>query len=86
MPTISLFYGVVIRMYNREHGPPHFHAYYAEHDAAIVIETLEVLEGSLPRRALSLVLEWASQHRAELAEDWRLAMAQQPTRRIAPLR
>ena len=83
------FYGIIIRMYTEPDAPhhrPHFHAYYAEHDAAIVIETLEVLEGSLPRRALSLVLEWASQHRAELAEDWRLAMAQQPTRRIAPLR
>lgn len=26
MPTISVFYGIVIEMYWREHGPPHFHA------------------------------------------------------------
>jgi hypothetical protein len=53
MPTISSFFGIVIRMYYDDHMPPHFHAYYAEHDAALTIETLEVLEGNLPKRAFS---------------------------------
>lgn len=29
MPVITRFYGIVIRMYFREHGVPHFHAVYA---------------------------------------------------------
>jgi hypothetical protein len=53
MPRISAFYGIVIAMYYEEHGLPHFHARYAEHDASIAIDTLEILGGSLPRRALA---------------------------------
>jgi len=60
MPTISAFYGILIQIFWREHGPPHFHALYAEHEALIDIRTLEVMQGGLPKRALALVLEWAS--------------------------
>src|SRR5437868_1804837 len=72
MPTISTFYGILIQMFWRDHVPPHFHALYAEHEAQIDIRTLEVIEGDLPKRALVLVLEWASEHRSELMEDWDL--------------
>lgn len=58
MPTISQFYGIIIRMFFEEHAPPHFHAQYGEHKAAINILTLELEDGKLPRRALNLVLEW----------------------------
>jgi hypothetical protein len=68
MPTISAFYGVLIQMFWADHGPPHFHALYAEFEALIDIRTLEVMRGRLPRRALVLVLEWAAQHRDELTE------------------
>ncbi len=85
MPTISSFLGIVVRTYHDEHPEPHFHAYYGEHSAAIAIDTLEVLEGTLPRRVLGLVLEWASAHRAELRENWRLAEAHQPLQSIDPL-
>jgi Domain of unknown function (DUF4160) len=54
---ISAFYGIVIAMYYRDHAPPHFHAIYGEHEATVVIETLEVLGGYLPTRALRLVRE-----------------------------
>ncbi len=85
MPTICEFFGIVIRMYYQDHAPAHFHAYYGEHNAVVEIETLQVREGRLPRRALSLVVEWAIEHREELLEDWRLAQAHQPLRRVAPL-
>jgi hypothetical protein len=85
MPTISQFFGIIIRMYFDEHAPPHFHAIYAEHEACIAIETLDVVRGAMPRRALALVLEWASVHRDELRENWRLAEAQEALRRIEPL-
>jgi len=55
MPTISIFYGIIIRMFFEEHAPPHFHAQYGEYKAAINILTLEIEEGRLPRRALNLV-------------------------------
>ncbi len=85
MPVIAIFFGIVIRMYYDDHGPPHFHAYYGEDMALISLETLEVLQGRLPRRAMSLVLEWAQQHRRELREDWRLAEVHEPLKNIAPL-
>ena len=86
MPTISQFFGILIRMYVRgEHNPPHFHALYAEYEALIDIQTLEVLEGSLPRRALAMVQEWANEHRAELMEDWKLCRTKQLPKPIKPL-
>jgi hypothetical protein len=85
MPTISQFFGISVRMYFDDHGPPHFHAYYGEHSAKIRIETLRIEEGELPRRALGLVLEWAAEHRDELFENWRLAEDHRPLNRVAPL-
>ena len=73
VPRISFFYGIVVTMYFYDHDPPHFHAEYAEHHAAIVIGSIEVLVGSLPSRALKLVTEWASLHRDELEADWQRA-------------
>lgn len=85
MPTLSVFYGILIQMFWADHAPPHFHALYAEFEALIDIRTLEVMRGSLPRRALALVLEWATLHREELMEDWNLCASKQTPRKIHPL-
>lgn len=85
MPVISTFYGIVIQMFWADHAPPHFHALYGEFEVLVDIRTLEILKGSLPRRAQSLVLEWAALHRLELMEDWQLCEARQTPRKIAPL-
>jgi hypothetical protein len=85
VPTISHFFGITIRMYYDDHGPPHFHAYYQHHAASIEIGTLQLTAGTLPRRAMALVLEWAAIHRAILLEDWRLAEAHEALRPIEPL-
>ncbi len=85
MPTISEFFGIVIRMYFEEHGEPHFHAYYGEHGATINIETLRFIEGELPRRAKAMVLEWVQEHRDELMENWKLAREHKPLNNIQPL-
>lgn len=85
MPRISEFYGIVIAMYYAEHGVPHFHALYAGEEASIAVETLDVLAGSLPLRALRLVREWASIHHAELEANWERARAEQPLDPIPPL-
>ncbi len=88
MPRISSFYGIVIWMYHDElphPGRPHFHATYAEHEASIEIETLAVLAGGLPKRALRLVLEWAALHREELLRNWVLARTAQSLEQVDPL-
>ena len=85
MPTISQFFGILVRMYYDEHNPPHFHVYYGEHEAQISIDTLEVIVGKLPKRALALVLEWAVEHRDELRKDWELAEQHEPLNQIEPL-
>jgi len=85
MPTICVFFGIVIRMYYDEHIPPHFHAYYGESSAVIEIETLRIRDGFLPKRAMALVLEWAQEHRGELMNNWQLAQKHQPLEKIAPL-
>jgi hypothetical protein len=85
MPTISAFYGLLIQMFFEDHAPPHFHAKYAEHKAIIDIRRLELIQGSLPRRALNLALDWAELHQAELLENWRLCQEMQKPLPIAPL-
>jgi len=85
MPTLSRFFGIVITMNWNDHQPPHFHARYSEHEAAIRLDTLEVEAGHLPRRVTGLVLEWAAEHRAELWQNWERVQSSQPTQPIAPL-
>ena len=85
MPTICAFYGILIKMYWDDHAPPHFHAEYDEHQAIYVIQTLELIKGSLPRRAHALVLEWSAAHRQELMEDWQLCELKQQPKKILPL-
>ena len=65
--------------------PPHFHARYGEFEATIEIATLNILEGTLPGRALKLVQEWAIIHREELLNDWRLCRENSRPARIEPL-
>ena len=77
MPEISRFYGIVIYVFYREHQPPHFHAAYGEYEGLIAIDTLAVLFGHLPPRALGLVIEWATIHQEELKKVWRQAMQHQ---------
>jgi len=85
MPEISRFLGIIIAMYYKDHGPPHFHAKYGSQTGVFSIADLKLIEGHLPRRVISLVLEWAFEHRYELMEDWELAMAKKPLRKIPPL-
>ena len=85
MPRISTFYGIVISMYWREHGVPHFHVTTAEFKATVAIDSLEVLAGSLPPRAVRLIREWAELHRDELHENWLRARARRPLFEIEPL-
>ena len=86
MPTVSTFYGILIQMFFDDHAPPYFHALYAEFKALINIHTLEIIKGEMPKRAIALILEWASEHRSELIEDWELCKENQLPKKIAPLK
>jgi hypothetical protein len=46
VPVVSLFLGIVIRMYHHEHPPPHFHAAYQGFEAFVRIEDGEIVHGS----------------------------------------
>jgi hypothetical protein len=85
MPCISQFFGISIYIYYNDHLPAHFHAEYAEYEGVYVIDTLETLRGSLPRRAHALVVEWASAHRAELRANWERASESVRLEQIDPL-
>jgi len=84
VPEISRFLGIVIGMFYSEHGVPHYHAVYGQHEISVEIET-GAIHGEFPPRALRLVLEWATLHKQELLDNWRLAREGQLLRRIAPL-
>ena len=85
MPTLSIFFGIVIYIYWRDHNPPHIHARYSGEEAVIAIRSLDVLEGSLPKRALAMVLEWMQLHQDELLAAWEQASRGIPPGRISPL-
>lgn len=70
MPVICRFYGIVIKMYFNDHIPPHFHALYGEYNGVFDIESFEMIEGDLPKRAKKLVQEWSAENKEELKCMW----------------
>ena len=85
MPELCRFYGIIIRIYFDDHAPPHFHATYGQEEAVVGIDSLTVLQGRLPRRALGLIVEWASLHQDELRQAWIRAKHLESPGKIAPL-
>ena len=70
MPVIARFYGILIKMYFREHGVAHFHAIYGEFNGVFEVGSLNMIEGDLPARAQRLVRDWAEQYKDELQRMW----------------
>lgn len=73
-------------MYYDDHTPPHFHAQYGSDQVSVAIESLAVIAGALPARALGLVTEWAVQHQADLVVAWNRAKNLETPGHIDPLR
>lgn len=73
MPTISSFYGIVIMMFlqEKEHNPPHIHAFYNEYEASFKIEDAEIIAGSFPKNGKRLVKEFIKYYKKELDEMWK---------------
>ena len=87
MPTICMFYGLIIRIYYApgEHPPPHFHVYYGGAEACITMENARIMQSNLPAKQLKLVSAWAELHKEELLANWSLVMNGEEPFRIQPL-
>lgn len=71
MPEITRFYGIIIKIFlTREHNPPHFHALYGEYNGSFDIETLEMIEGDLPKKAQNLIKEWGEKYKPDIKAMW----------------
>jgi hypothetical protein len=85
MPTISIFYGIIIKMFFDDHVPPHFHAKYGEYELVITISPIKIIKGNAPKRVKSMILEWTALHQEELMQDWELCKNMQTPFAIEPL-
>ena len=85
MPELCRFRGIIIRIYWDDHPPPHFHVVHGGLDVSFGIESLDEVEGSLPRRVRRLVTRWASLHQDELRDAWNRVARGEPAGRIDPL-
>ncbi len=86
MPIISMFRGIKVYIYWDDHMPPHFHALYGACEVLVLIEELEIIEGSMPSKQLKMLLGWAALHQEELRENWELAKDHEELFAIEPLR
>jgi hypothetical protein len=82
MPTISIFFGIVVQMYWRDHPPAHIHAYYQGFEALFAIEDGEIIGGRFPPTAVRLVRGWIEERRQELLENWARARLRLPLEAI----
>lgn len=88
MPTLSMFFGIVIRMYYapKEHNPPHIHAIYQNDEAVLRISDGEITAGKIPGKQVKLVQAWIEIHREELMANWDLCQNGEKPFLIEPLR
>ena len=88
MPTLSMFYGIIIRMYAEkggQHSLPHIHAAFGGQEAVVDLQG-GVIEGELPKGKMKLLLAWMEIHHDELEANWRLLCDGEPAFKIEPLK
>ena len=78
MPTNSIFFGIVVQMYWRDHPPPHVHVFYQGHEGLVAIGTGDIIAGHLPPSALRIVRPWIERRRPELMDNWDRARRLEP--------
>jgi len=89
LPTISMFYGIIVSLYfvdNRQHHTPHIHVKYQDDEAVVAIPNGDLLEGQIPPNKMRLLLAWIEIHKDDLMADWDLAVRGQQPYKIEPLR
>lgn len=88
MPTLSMFYGIIVRMYAEsggQHNRPHLHAAFSGQEAVVDLNG-ELIEGGLPKGKMKLLLAWMEIHRDELDANWNLLCDNEPAFKIEPLK
>ena len=70
MPTIATLDSIKLMIYFADHAPPHFHAFYNEHEILVEIETLNTYQGSLPTKQYRKMIQWAREHQDYLRSKW----------------
>lgn len=85
MPAISIFFGIVIKMFYNDHKPPHFHAKYQGQKGAFDFSGRLLAGNFTSKVALRLIKEWSSRHKHELMLNWRRIEAKKPLKLIEPL-
>ncbi len=89
MPTISMFYGIIVSLFyeiKEKHHLPHIHVRYQGSIASIAIDDGELLAGDLPKRQMRMVQVWIDLHKEELLANWELAKEGTEPFRIEPLK
>ncbi len=89
MPVISMFYGVIIKLFyfdNQQHHCPHIHVHYQNESTVVEIPSGKVLEGTLKSNKMKLVQAWIEIHQDELMADWDLAVNGDEIFKIDPLK
>jgi len=88
MPTLSMFFGIIIRMYYapKEHNPPHIHVYFQDYTSIINVIDCNLMGGEIPPRQMRLVLAWVEIHRDELIANWELCQNGEKPFSIEPLK
>ena len=84
MPIISMFYGILVRMYYDDHNPPHFHAFYTDYKATFSFDG-KLLDGNMPTKQVKLIVAWSVIHKEELIANWELAKNGETLFMITPL-
>ncbi len=88
MPTLSMFYGILVRMYAEkggQHNEPHIHAVFSGQEVVVSLDG-NVLEGEIPRGKMKLLLAWMEIHYDELEADWNLLCEGEAAFKISPLK
>mgnify|MGYP003382218360 FL=1 len=89
MPTISMFFGIIISMYfeiKEKHHLPHIHVRYQGMQASISLVDGSLLAGDIPAKQMRMVQVWIDLHQEDLMADWELAKQGEELFRIDPLR
>ena len=87
MPIISMFFGIIIRMFTgqQEHNPPHFHAEYQGYEGMFDFDG-NMLNGNIPVKQQKYIAVWADIHHNELIINWDKAQNDEQPCKIDPLR
>ena len=70
MPVLSIFFGIIVRMWHDDHPPPPIHVEYQGYEALVDISSGDVTRGRLPKTAAAIVRQWCLRHRSELMDNW----------------